>query len=290
MVSTPEQLLALEARVMAATAGPYLSAVEELRVLLRDEPEKVRARLLKLVGPKIGPAALSLLATAADMGAMDAAEIIEGETEKPKRKVRPSTRRAISGLAPTSAEALRKAKALIAAGVKPEVALAPVFADSTHIKRTVTSAVNETRNEAVVAVAKAANVPMTLEAERDACVHCLRHQGVITTTGDFPAGLTYGGKPLKTTGRQPCPIHPNCRCRMVPLNSPEYAAALRREADRSILRGYSLPNESPKARLDAVDRLLKSGVAAPKSVKARAEKALKTGKFPDQEKPPSARR
>ncbi|MEV4604811.1 hypothetical protein AB0K15_46610 [Amycolatopsis sp. NPDC049253] len=67
-------------------------------------------------------------------------------------------------------------------------------------------------------------------------------------------------------------------------------AALRREAERSILNGYALPSESERVRVQAADRLLArigagknsrspSGWQVPASVKKRAERALKAGTF-----------
>ncbi|WP_328448973.1 hypothetical protein [Amycolatopsis sp. NBC_00438] len=66
--------------------------------------------------------------------------------------------------------------------------------------------------------------------------------------------------------------------------------ALRREAERSVLRGDALPSESENVRLQAADRLLTrigsgknspapSGWRVPASVKARAERAVKRGQF-----------
>lgn len=290
MADSAEEMLALEAKVLDAAAGPYLVAVEELRTLLVTEPDKVRRRVLALTPPKVRRSTLALLASAATLGLADAARSIGEGGPKVKAGVRSEVVAEVRGLSSSSAKAVRQAQALASAGAPPAAALALLFADQTHVKRTLTSAVNSTRNDAVVMASKAAEVPMTLIAERDACVHCLRHQGEVTVSGDFPPGLTYGGKPLKTSGRQRCPIHPNCRCRLVPLNSPDFAAALRREADRSVLRGFSLPSESPKARIDAADRLLKSGVNAPASVKTLARRAVRDGKFPDRATPSSARR
>ncbi|MEV8615684.1 hypothetical protein AB0383_48665 [Amycolatopsis sp. NPDC051373] len=67
-------------------------------------------------------------------------------------------------------------------------------------------------------------------------------------------------------------------------------AALRREAERSILNGYALPSEGEKVRIQAADRLLAaigtgknsrapSGWQVPASVKKRAERALRKGTF-----------
>ncbi|MFB9924867.1 hypothetical protein ACFORO_25865 [Amycolatopsis halotolerans] len=67
-------------------------------------------------------------------------------------------------------------------------------------------------------------------------------------------------------------------------------SALRREAERSVLRGDALPSESENVRLQAADRLLArigsaknsrspSGWRVPASVKQRAERAVKRGAF-----------
>jgi hypothetical protein len=69
------------------------------------------------------------------------------------------------------------------------------------------------------------------------------------------------------------------------LRSAEYAEALRREADRSVLRGFSLESESMKTRIDAADRLVSRGVDAPKSVIAYARRSIKVGVFPTRGRP-----
>ncbi|WP_336158185.1 hypothetical protein [Amycolatopsis sp. VC5-11] len=67
-------------------------------------------------------------------------------------------------------------------------------------------------------------------------------------------------------------------------------SALRREAERSILRGDALPSESENVRIQAADRLLNrigsqknsrspSGWRVPASVKKRAERAVQRGAF-----------
>lgn len=71
----------------------------------------------------------------------------------------------------------------------------------------------------------------------------------------------------------------NCRCTIEPLVSREYADALRREADRSVLRGFSLESEPMRVRVEAAERLLARGVDAPKSVIAYARRAVKRGEF-----------
>lgn len=117
--------------------------------------------------------------------------------------------------------------------------------------------------------------------ERDACVRCLAYAGLrLLRPGDaFPGGLSYvpeerdsGAEKVKAP-----PLHPRCRCelQLIPRGDSELAsAALRREADRSILRGFSLESESQARRRRAAKVLLASGVNAPKSVKADARRRL----------------
>lgn len=118
-------------------------------------------------------------------------------------------------------------------------------------------------------------------AERDACVHCLAHAGhTVQAGGDFP-NLTFGVKPLAGANPRP-PLHPNCRCRIVPhLPSwgSSYPDALKREAARSVLRGWSRPSESEKVRLKAAEDLLKRGSTLPRSVQDYARRSIRKGSF-----------
>lgn len=140
-------------------------------------------------------------------------------------------------------------------------------------------------------------VQLVWVAERDACVHCLAYAGeVINMHESFPVNLTYGKKPL-VPWPEPLwlsgpPLHPNCRCRLsVWLGHAEGAPGptlpevLKREAQRSILKGWRMETESEGVRLAAADRLLAKGVNAPKSVKNYARTAIKRGKFPSRTVP-----
>lgn len=105
-------------------------------------------------------------------------------------------------------------------------------------------------------------------AERDACVECLKRQG--QTSDTHPNNFAE-------------PAHPNCRCTRIVLvrdASAAYISALKREAQRSILKGFSLPSESNAKRIKAAADLLKQGTNLPKSVKEYARKAVKRGEFP----------
>lgn len=123
-------------------------------------------------------------------------------------------------------------------------------------------------------------------AETNACVECLAYSGRVSKPGKpFPGGLTYGAKSYHPEPVDVPPRHPRCRCTIEPLRDKSYAAALRREADRSVLRGFSLESESMKTRIDAADRLVSRGVDAPKSVIAYARRSIKVGVFPTRSRP-----
>ena len=120
--------------------------------------------------------------------------------------------------------------------------------------------------------------------ERDACVRCLRYAGMrLLRPGDhFPGGLSYDPAG-DTTDADPVaspPLHPHCRCELQLVtrgDSEEASLALKREADRSILKGWALDTEGQAARRRAAESLLSSGVNAPKSVKADARRRLQAG-------------
>jgi hypothetical protein len=136
-------------------------------------------------------------------------------------------------------------------------------------------------------------------AERNACLHCLAYAGQVTDSrGLFPAGLTfYVGadgqlKPLNTGPVQSPPLHPNCRCRLQVwmgydlVGFPDAAdlqdlpSVLRREAQRSVLRGFSGHSSEP-AGLRAADSLLQRAdrVAFGESVLRRAREDVRAGQF-----------
>lgn len=127
-------------------------------------------------------------------------------------------------------------------------------------------------------------------AERNACATCLALSGTVSVDGAFDGDATYANKPMAvwpagTALWQP-PRHPLCRCRAeiwrgsVPgYTGPDLPAALRREAERSILTGWRLPSESESVRLVAARNLLARGTNLPKSVQQRARISVARGAF-----------
>lgn len=142
---------------------------------------------------------------------------------------------------------------------------------------------NRVSNEGITVVGEAdPRSVLVWRAERDACVHCLAYQGHARVGGSYPAGLTFGKKPLSTSPVLMPPLHPNCRCTQWVLARDVAQAvqeSLLREAQRSILRGWSVESESNTVRVDAARRLLAKNPTMPKSVQAYARSAVKAGEF-----------
>lgn len=137
-------------------------------------------------------------------------------------------------------------------------------------------------------VAKALDWRVLWVAERNACLQCLAYSGLVVKPGQlFPGGLSFGKKTNAPPTAYP-PRHPNCRCRVEPYDGPDAARegfsgnspadALRREARRSVLRGFSGYASEP-ARLRAAEQLLKQGAELPKTVIERARRDVRRGKF-----------
>lgn len=141
---------------------------------------------------------------------------------------------------------------------------------------------NRAVNAGTAALAERLGMDLVWVAERNACLHCLAYSGLTTSPGqDFPTGLTFADKPINTRPVPYPPLHPNCRCR-VRLSGPTDTApaALRREAERSVARGWS-GYASERARLSAADRLVSraAGTRLPRTVVARARRDVARRRF-----------
>lgn len=191
---------------------------------------------------------------------------------------------------------------------------------ATGLERRTAFAVAASHAESIRKVAAARGASLLWVAEPDACVVCLALSGHVVdpSSGDgFDEEATFG-KPMSAPDPWPPgqplmgpPRHVNCRCVCEiwigpsiepggPADTSLYdrpgvgakvdlPAALRREAKRSIVYGWSLPSESGVVRLDAADRLLKAGAGLPRTVEAKGRAAVKAGKF-DNRVHPSKRR
>lgn len=281
-MSAEQQLARLERQILgAARVSSFLDTVDLLRRMLAQESPEIRARVLTLVAPSIGRDLAAAVGAAWNIGVLDAEKVIG---ERPAKSVPGAPPKPLVAAARASERAiaaeLAKARKLARAGADVSTALAPVFRAANIMQRDVTTLVNHAGNKGTAAVADAVGLSTVWVAETNACVECLAYSGRIAKPGKpFPGGLTYGAKSYHPDPVDVPPRHPRCRCTIEPLVSREYAEALRREADRSVLRGFSLESEPMRVRIDAAERLLARGVDAPKSVKAYAAKAIKAGEF-----------
>lgn len=282
-----DDLARLERQILGvARVSAFRTAVERIRVMLGREDPRVRAAIIALVAPSIGRDLAAAVSAAFDVGIASAlglvGEGIPGRLPKnPPPYLIALARQAERDIAADVA----KARALARLG-QDAAAFASATAARTRLDRAVTTIVGGAGNAGVATVAAAADLPLVWVAETNACVTCLAYSGMIAQPGKaFPAGKSYGSRSSAVRTMDYPPAHPNCRCIVEPLNSTEYADALRREADRSVLRGFSLTSESMAVRIDAARRLLASGVDAPKSVIAYAERAVRAGKFPTRGRP-----
>jgi hypothetical protein len=294
-----DELLALEHRVVALAAGDWLANVERIRLQLAGEDPTVTDTLLLLIAPALEDQARAGLLQAFIFGADQAQAITElahlsEETLAQIEAAMPHPGASfeivpqqilaqLDGLEATAADAVTASQGLVLAGADPLTAAAPILNAATAIRRSIETGINQAANAAVTQIADAADLPRVWVAERDACVICLAYAGlVVDPGGSFPGGLTYGLKvydSFRSTVEHP-PRHPNCRCHLEPLLAQEYADALMREAQRSVLRGYSLSNESMNVRIQAARNLLASPTLdAPQSVQDYAAVAVRRGTF-----------
>lgn len=288
-MSAELELARLEKQVLGvARVSRFLDAVDELRRMLAREDPRMRETILKLVAPAIGKDLAAAVGSAFNIGVRDAEKMI-GEGRVPgvpsgaPKPMIAAARATEKGIAAEIAKARKLARL---PDVDVVTALSPVLNASNIVKRDVATLVNAAGNAGTTAVADKLGLSTVWIAETNACVECLAYSGQVAKPGKaFAGGLTYGAKSYNGEPVEYPPRHPNCRCTVEPLIAPEYAEALRREADRSVLRGFSLESEPMRVRIDAADRLLKRGVNAPKSVKAYAARAVRDGEFPTRGRP-----
>ena len=280
-MSAEQQLARLERQILGvARVSTFLDTIDLLRRMLAQESPEIRTRILTLVAPAIGRDLAAAVGAAWNLGVLDA-EKVSGVSAKDVPGTPPNALVAAARASEKAIAAeLSKARKLAKAGAEPAAALAPVFAAANTLERDVTTLVSHAGNAGTTAAADAAGLATVWVAETNACVECLAYSGRVAKPGKaFPGGLTYGKKSYNQSPVDSPPRHPRCRCTVEPLVAPEYAVALRREADRSVLRGFSLESEPMRVRVDAAERLLDRGVVAPKSVIAYARRAVKRGGF-----------
>ena len=291
-MSAERELAALEALLKSSgDIGGWLAAAARLREVLALAPDEVARLVLSFAPPLMRVELEAAILQAFRLGVNDARRI----TSTPSGDVaalgaRPSEglRASVLAVDEAAASALSIAQRLARAGASADMIAAPILGSARSVAALTSNTVVAGGAEGVEVVARVARVPLLWVAETNACVHCLALSGTIARPGSsFDGSATYGASPLPTFDGPVMapPRHPNCRCTLEPAVSPEFAAALRREADRSVLRGFSLESESMRVRVDAAERLLARGVDAPKSVRAFARGAVRKGEFPTRGRP-----
>lgn len=285
-MSADVELARLEKQVLGVVKiSSFMQAVDALRRMLAMESPALRAAVLKLTAPAIGRDLAAAIGSAWNIGVRDASSLVAKPPKVDALPPKPLVAAARAGERFVAAE-IAKARKLASAGADLDTVMAPVNAARARLRADVGTLITAAGNAGSTAVADAAGVATVWIAETNACVECLAYSGVTAKPGKtFPGGLTYGAKSYNPEPIAYPPRHPNCRCTVEPLGDKSFAAALRREADRSVLRGFSLESESMKTRVDAADRLIAKDPNAPASVVAFARRAVKAGEFPTRGRP-----
>lgn len=261
------QALRIELRQIAAATG------RDLGPILRREAEQALELGAKHAGEQIGLA-------------VDVAEL--ALDDEAHRIIESTPAAAISHLL-KAAEKIEQAQSTL----EVQAAVAEAQRSVTSVNTGTTYLTNHVANDAARQVAVRFGEKLLWIAERDACVVCLALAGQLADPNEgegFDEFATFGpyeppsvwpfGMPLMRP-----PRHPHCRCQVcVWLGSapgqPDLPERLRHEAARSVLKGWSLPSESNRVRLEAASRLLASGGRGlPRSVQEEAALAIARGRF-----------
>jgi hypothetical protein len=286
-------------RAWVAAFGSVLGDPTDAGVL-RRLLAAIRAAVRRILGPLVPRAQHALderLADAVQLGARQHAAFVTQAAGRRRRAATARPSRSLRSAAARIADVITDRRDRALALLQPRVAnrwsrvstgigaaRGALSAARAHITWTVGQAVNE----GLVAGIRAVGGQKLWVAERDACVSCAAYAGLIADVGDdYPGGLSWDPQQRgRTEPLQAPPLHPNCRCRVVAWKDawagegvPSLPEALRREARRSIARGWSLPTESNAARIRAARELLRTGAGLPKSVEEFAALAVRAGRF-----------
>lgn len=303
---------ALEAAALAATVAAIAGAVGMALALVSSgvPVPVVRQRFvaaLRAVPVEVESGIRARWPQGVALGASNALADLGGQ---PVATSSPTVREVAAQVTPQDADVaklLARVDRDLQAGIDKAVTLAETLpietpADVTAVQAKATQAVNQTRAQiswvaqsavhaGTAAVAEQSDAWIVWIAERDACLVCLALSGhVIKAGGAFDANATFGTRmplfpindPQALTGP---PRHPHCRCSTrLYTGNPEsklgLPATLRREAERSVARGFS-NHASKKARLRAADRLVRRANRLPNTVNARAKRDVARGDFSD---------
>ncbi|MFE9064925.1 hypothetical protein [Streptomyces violaceusniger] len=273
-----------------------------LRRILAAVRSAVR-RLLAPLGPRAQQALDESLTDAVLLGARQHTAFVRDATGRNPATPPPRPRRPLRDAAARVRDIVAGRRDRALAMLRPTVAhrwshvltgIGTARGALSAVRSHITWVVGQAINEGLTAGIRAIGAQKLWVAERDACVRCAAYAGLTADVGDdFPGGLSWDpqqrghGDPLPAP-----PLHPHCRCRVVAWKDewaePDvlpFPEALRREARRSIARGFSLPTESNAARIRAARELLRTGAGLPRSVEEYAALAVRAGRFTDRSVP-----
>lgn len=296
---SPDDLLAVELEVVAAVVDVWATAVaaahKAIQLLIAgvegNDMSEIVPDVLKVLDGLEVPEHMNAEAKAGIIKAhIFGAKLADQADDVPVPKVKLSagSYNAVDKLREGAVSALQESKnnlskPLIGGGAQSiNTAIAPVIQNPAKVSAATAWAVNSASNSAVAKIAKERGETYCWIGERDGCVHCQAYNGEYSdSTGNFPTELTFASKPLKVYGGSLVhpPLHPHCRCHIEIGISEDYAAALKREAVRSILKGTKMESESEKVRIEAAKQLLDSNPDAPQTVQKYAARSVKKGKF-----------
>lgn len=254
-----------------------------------DEVDRLIAALLRILLRGWPTAAQSHAATTDDTRALVAATLQRAPAlftrarnrayavahEESGQPTPPDRHRAEPDLAAWWAEQTGTLTALLDADIPPAVVVART---RSLLEREASTQVSAAHGEGIKAVADGLGLSRLLTPERDACLRCTSYAGAVARPGHgFAVVRNFTAGDLESEVE--APLHPRCRCTTRVLYSDQEGAArsdaLRREAERAVLRFESLPSESDRARTEAAERLLAQGSRLAKTVLATAERRIR---------------
>lgn len=259
--------------------------------------ERIGQSLRKLAWPAMTPRLQAIAVGAVDLGVERAARTLEGPERRTARRVRGPALEVPDLDARTRVRVAQAADLAGSLRLVTKGDLDAVLGKVSTIKSRADGQVRWTATEGInagtSAVAQKLGTALLWVAERDGCLHCLAHAGWSVEPGDtFPAGLTFGDRPLRDDGVPYPPLHPGCRCQVrlwrgrvgappASRSAVDAAARLAAEARRSVVYGYT-EHASQAATLRAMSRLLDRGAGLPASVERRARELVRQGRTLDQ--------
>lgn len=251
-----------------------------------DAWQAILARLVAILEP-VGPRGAAALQAALAAAWQEGLESAAAQVDLPAPLPLPVPD-AVDDIGRIVDEQIAAVRALVRSNEDVLPAIAVGRRTVNRVESAATWHVNKTAGEAVTGSARELGLWRRWVAERDACLHCLAYQGEITAPdAPFPGGLTFADRPQSRSPIDGTPLHPNCRC-IIQMHDPAdtmVVTALKREARRSVLKGWSLPSESEPERLRAADRLLARGAGLPETVEKAARRAVKRGAFTSRDVP-----